>query len=93
MARKINQKELDEAIELYKESTTNIFEFTYFQSNEFNIMIVYAGLTVVFKNDLVYLYYKIMKGRVSTYDIFNKDTELPEVKDLEQIQKIVKLTR
>jgi len=41
---------------------------------------------------LLEIYYFILMKKISSFNIFNKDTEIPDLKDLEKVKKILNLT-
>jgi hypothetical protein len=47
---------------------------------------------ITIKDKLAKIYMDIILDKISTYNIFNKETELPTEEDLEKVKKILNLT-
>jgi hypothetical protein len=83
-----NFKNIDEYLELvYLRKPISFWDILgLIQSNKFKLEENY--LKILNKE----IYRKILNGEIDTYGIFNEKTELPNLKDLEKVYNIYKLT-
>jgi len=99
LREKIDTKQLESRWNFYYRRRIELNKDNRYFFHEY-IKIIYYSLIlnkqvncrITIKDKLAKIYMDIILDKISTYNIFNKETEFPTEEDLEKVKKILNLT-
>ena len=99
LREKIDIKQLESSWNFYYRRRVELNKNNKYFFHEYTKIIYYylilnkrLNCWITIKDKLAKIYMDIILDKISTYNIFNKETEFPTEEDLEKVKKILNLT-